>query len=414
MASSEYYCAGGQERTFDEEWYEQNLELAAELGKALLEKNRELESQVNQLQNIIHDQHVEIQSLKHQVEAMRTMTETRNRIYEEVDRTAQDLENTNKKMLMESRADKQKLENQSALIYQLEEKIDDLEKKLETLKTDETKLNGKVTEMRRTSSLNRLSLSDTKHQNSAYCFDNLAWTRLDEFRNIPLTPYELEIRKLQDSLHHLKTQQTIDRRKYEVLDVECSVLMEENQILENKVKALEAKLSEAIMVQYELEQTYINQYQQKISSLSVSNAREDMRTSDPRILHEIEHDCPELRSEGKAVKLDSGSSLYSSKESLNKVATDAKEIHERDETSLSILDELDVQYQALFAKYQALTQNKSKSKEGETRQQLAHKEVQTLLHITLSKDFGQDTNTIPPYKALFKDIFATLQKSRRE
>lgn len=38
-----------------------DLELAAELGKALLEKNRELESQVNQLQNIIHDQTVEIQ-----------------------------------------------------------------------------------------------------------------------------------------------------------------------------------------------------------------------------------------------------------------------------------------------------------------------------------------------------------------
>lgn len=38
-----------------------DLELAAELGKALLEKNRELESQVNHLQNIIHDQTVEIQ-----------------------------------------------------------------------------------------------------------------------------------------------------------------------------------------------------------------------------------------------------------------------------------------------------------------------------------------------------------------
>lgn len=199
------------------------------------------------------------------------------------------------------------------MIERLEDKIDDLEKKLETLKTNEIKVNGKVSEMRRASSLNHLSFKDTKYQNSGYYFDNLAWTHVDEFRDIPLNPYELEIRKLQDSLHHLKTQQTIDRRKREVIEVECSVLIEENQILENKVKALETKLSEAIMVQYELEQTHMSQNQPKISSLSTSNVHEDMQKPESRILHEIEHDCPELRSEAKAVKLESGSSLYSSK-----------------------------------------------------------------------------------------------------
>ena len=42
---------------------------------------------------------------------------------------------------------------------------------------------------------------------------------------------------------------------------------------------------------------------------------------------------------------------------------------------------------------------------------LAHKEVQTLLHITLQRDYYQDNAQIPPYKALFKDIFATLRKN---
>lgn len=48
--------------------------------------------------------------MKYQLETAKAMTESKNRIYEEVDKTAQDLENSNKKMLMESRADKQKIE----------------------------------------------------------------------------------------------------------------------------------------------------------------------------------------------------------------------------------------------------------------------------------------------------------------
>ena len=51
-----------------------------------------------------------VQYLKSQLDTMRTMSESRNRIYEEVDRTAQDLEKTNQKLTMEARADKQKID----------------------------------------------------------------------------------------------------------------------------------------------------------------------------------------------------------------------------------------------------------------------------------------------------------------
>ena len=46
---------------------------------------------------------------------------------------------------------------------------------------------------------------------------------------------------------------------------------------------------------------------------------------------------------------------FKSSESINKVATDAKEIH-IDDASLSILDELESQYQSLFTKYNSLIQ----------------------------------------------------------
>ncbi|CAG5117928.1 unnamed protein product [Candidula unifasciata] len=419
MSDSDFYGMDDAQEVVDEEWYKKNLQLAAELGKALLEKNRELESQLNQLQIVNQDQGLEIQFLKSQMETMRTMTESRNRIYEEVDRTSQELEKNNQKFIMEARADKQKIEKQATLIRHLEDKVDDLQKKLDDFKAAEKKINKKAPEKRRTSSLNRLSLSDTKGQNSGFYFENLAWTASDQFRNIPLNPYEYEIRKLQDSVQHLKVQQTIDRRKLEDLDVECSVLTEENQSLENKVKVLETKLSEAIIIQYELENmmaTWDQPYRRYVTvSAAGTDIHGELHEPETKMLSELEHDDPQLRSEAKAVKLESGGSLYSSTESINKVASDAKEIQVGEDASLSILDELESQYQSLFTKYNALIQSKGK-KEGDddSCQRLAHKEVQTLLHITLNRDYYQDSGNIPPYKALFKDIFATLRKNRIE
>ncbi|GFO02367.1 cerebellar degeneration-related protein 2-like [Plakobranchus ocellatus] len=341
------------------------LQLAAELGKALLEKNRELEAQVTSLQNTNQEQVMEIQYLKSQLDTMRTMSESRNRIYEEVDRTAQELEKTNQKLTMEARADKQKIDKQAALVKQLEERVDDLQRKLDDIRAAEKKVSKNVPEKRRTSSLNRLSLSDSKGGGGqGYYFENLAWTNTDQFKNIPLNPYEFEIRKLQDKLQHLKVQQTIDRRKLEDADVDITVLAEEKSTLEKKVNVLETKLSEAIIVQYELERerAELRQQARMRSGMIASSAtdtvdiHEEMAEGENRLLGEMEHDDPEIRSEAKAVKLESGGSLYSSSESINKVATDAKEIQVGEDASLSILDELESQYQSLFNRYQALIQ----------------------------------------------------------
>ena len=102
------------------------------------------------------------------------------------------------------------------------------------------------------------------------------------------------------------------------------------------------------------------------------------------------------------------------------VSADAREIEE----SKSILDELETQYKSLFQKYETLIQNKSKrlsqtmpddsdesAEDRAMRRRQAHKEVQTLLHMTLNRDYFQESCQPPPYKALFKDLFATLRKT---
>ena len=113
----------------------------------------------------------------------------------------------------------------------------------------------------------------------------------------------------------------------EDLDVECSVLMDENTTLENKVKVLEARLSEAIMIQYQLERErgLSNSPDLLGGKRSVGNGpecpdiHEEIHRPQVRLLGEIEHDDPQIKSEAKAVKLESGGSLYSSTESINQV-----------------------------------------------------------------------------------------------
>ncbi|XP_025093049.1 cerebellar degeneration-related protein 2-like isoform X2 [Pomacea canaliculata] len=408
---------------FSEDYYENDLQLAAELGKALLERNRDLELQLQQLQQLHQEQNMELQHVTKQLETLRTMTESRNRVYEEVDRISQDLERQNQKLTMDARADKQKIERLTASVEQLEQKVEDLYKKLEeSNKSKDNNASIKIQqEKRRTASLASLNESHCDNRSSFY-IGNLAWTQSSTFKNLPLNPWEAELLKLQEAVQHCKTQLTIERRRREDLEVELDITEQENKSLQTKVTILEDRLSEAMMLEFELEQARQSPEGICRKCRKVLDIHEELHAQEKELLSEVEHDSPELLSKAKAVKLEGGGSLYGSSESINKVTADAKEIDDND-AGKSILDELETQYKSLFQKYEALIQNKSKRlsmtqtddenpEDRAMRRRLAHKEVQTLLHMTLNRDYFQESCQPPPYKALFKDLFATLRKSR--
>nr|KAG5710383.1 hypothetical protein BaRGS_022201 [Batillaria attramentaria] len=403
----------------DEDYYENDLQLAAELGKALLERNRELEAQLQQQQQAFQEQTMELEHVSKQLETLRTMTESRNRVYEEVDRISQDLERQNQKLTMDSKADRQKIERLTSTVERLELKIEEQHKKLdEAKKAAENKMGlNKQQEKRRTASL--ASLNNENDNRSSFYMGDLEWTKASQFKKLPLNPWEAELLKLQEALQHSKTQFTIERRKREDLEVDFAVLEQENKNLETKVTILEERLSEAMLLEYELEQARHSPEGVCRKCRKIMDIHEELHEPEKQLLGEIEHDTPTLLSEAKAVKLEGGGSLYGSSESINKCTADAKEIEE----SRSILDELETQYKSLFEKYEELIQNKSKrlsqtqaddenAEDRAMRRRLAHKEVQTLLHMTLNRDYFQESCQPPPYKALFKDLFATLRKNR--
>ncbi|KAL8569546.1 hypothetical protein ACOMHN_002092 [Nucella lapillus] len=406
-----------------QDFYENDLQLAAELGKALLERNRELETQLQSQQQLYQEQSMELQHVSNQLDTLRTMTESRNRVYEEVDRISQDLERHNQKLTMDAKADRQKIDRLTAAVEHMEHKVEDLQKKLEEAKksSDTNGINNKKQEKRRTASL--ASLDRNHNSKGGYYMGDLKWTQKTQFKNLPLNPWEAELLKLQETLQHVKTQWTIERRKREDLEVDLDVVEQENKSLENKVRILEERLSEAMLLEYELEQAKLHSPEGGAvcrQCHGVLDMHEELHAGETELLKEVEHDAPLLLSEAKAVKLEGGGSLYGSSESINKVSSDAREIEE----SRSILDELETQYKSLFQKYESLIQNKTKrlsqtmqtddenAEDRALRRRLAHKEVQTLLHMTLNRDYFQESCQPPPYKALFKDLFATLRKTR--
>ena len=59
------------------------------------------------------------QYLTRQLDTLRETTDSKNKIYEEIDKTIQDLEQQNQKLIINSKADKQKIDRYEPLVFRL-------------------------------------------------------------------------------------------------------------------------------------------------------------------------------------------------------------------------------------------------------------------------------------------------------
>ncbi|KAL1140128.1 hypothetical protein AAG570_000060 [Ranatra chinensis] len=108
-----------------------DLQLAAELGKTLLERNKELEATIRQHQNVVDDQAQEIEYLRKQTAALREVNDSRLRIYEQLEVSIQDLEHTNHRLATQSTADKKHIASLESQIEKLETKCEELQRRIE-------------------------------------------------------------------------------------------------------------------------------------------------------------------------------------------------------------------------------------------------------------------------------------------
>ncbi|XP_055526574.1 uncharacterized protein LOC129719162 isoform X2 [Wyeomyia smithii] len=112
-------------------WNHSDLQLAAELGKTLLERNKELESSLKHHQNIIEDQAQEIEYLTKQNGALREVNDSRMKIYEQLEVSIQDLERDKYKLALENQSEKKHVKTLCRNIETLEAKVEELNKTLD-------------------------------------------------------------------------------------------------------------------------------------------------------------------------------------------------------------------------------------------------------------------------------------------
>ncbi|XP_012275197.1 cerebellar degeneration-related protein 2-like isoform X2 [Orussus abietinus] len=109
----------------------EDLQLAAELGKTLLERNKELENSLKLHQSTIDEQAQEIEYMKKQTTALREVNDSRLKIYEQLEVSIQDLERANHRLVVENAGDKKLIKSQCSTIENLEARCEELHKKVD-------------------------------------------------------------------------------------------------------------------------------------------------------------------------------------------------------------------------------------------------------------------------------------------
>ncbi|XP_058063569.1 uncharacterized protein LOC131213530 isoform X1 [Anopheles bellator] len=115
-------------------WDRTDLQLAAELGKTLLERNKELEATLKYHQSVIEDQVQEIEYLTKQNGALREVNDSRMKIYEQLEVSIQDLERDKYKLALEYQAEKKHVKQLCCNIESLETKVEELTRTLEEVR----------------------------------------------------------------------------------------------------------------------------------------------------------------------------------------------------------------------------------------------------------------------------------------
>ncbi|KAG1669347.1 Cerebellar degeneration-related protein 2-like [Nymphon striatum] len=442
------------------DWYESDLQLAAELGKTLLERNKELDGSLKQCQNVIDDQELEIQYLTKQVVALREINDSRLKVYEQLEGAIADQERKNSKLVHDSVSDKKVIKSLKSNVEALEKRCEDLigmvnelRNTHEAMKEKPLSKNGKHW----SSNLQFMS-SDNKLRRVISC-ENSIWN-CDDYQQA--SNAETEIIALQSKVNYLKSIRDQEKNTRSELESQMSNLVVENEELREDIRNREQKEQQYKNLEYEMqvfEESYGRACRNCQQRLRLNCGELDSPTSqllDSDVETENGHELGECT----LVRLNNGSTLYGSQESLRSLCNPSSESCS-DYHSISLFSELDAQYKALIDKYESLVNTQENETQTTESQTLPSKQnanssdldsginlgddcatpsaenaektvtetvnvcgpnssLQVRLHTPpRTLNFNSSTNQIqchfqrspPEYKKLFQEIFAVLKKT---
>ncbi|XP_039746920.1 cerebellar degeneration-related protein 2 isoform X2 [Pararge aegeria] len=212
-----------------------DLQLAAELGKTLLERNKELETALRQHQNVIEDQTQEIEYLTKQTAALREVNDSRLRIYEQLEVSIQDLERANHRLAVDHAADKKHIKTLCCNIETLENKCEEFQKTVDDL-------NAQLEIVRRRAERKpeneKPKENDIKTvESTAINAKNVIATTQKSIVPLPeLTKEDEDLLRLSDELRENKVAFAQEQRRVTELEEQLASVIQENNRLQEQLR----------------------------------------------------------------------------------------------------------------------------------------------------------------------------------
>lgn len=218
----------------------QDLQLAAELGKTLLERNKELENIIKLHQSTVEEQAQEIEYMKKQTAALREVNDSRLKIYEQLEVSIQDLERANHRLVIENTSDKKLIKSHCTTIETLEARCEELQKKIDELhEQHESRL--------RQQSMNQ-SKNTAQTQTALWKASGTPGGSTQENATAP----EEEMTELLRQLQEARNQRAREQKKAADLNQQLATLLQENTALEEQINILRSKAQDVKNLQEEI------------------------------------------------------------------------------------------------------------------------------------------------------------------
>lgn len=378
-----------------------DLQLAAELGKSLLERNRELEQGLGQMYSTNQEQVQEIEYLTKQVELLRQVNDQHAKVYEQLDCSARELEQSNRKLSLDNRGAQQRIQGLTETVEALQSQLDELQQQVEDMKINSSlKLTGRPK--------GRQSISCLKELDSTYRVSSCPSDVPDSLSSLRCW-HEEEKEALRESLQSLQTQFASERSRRERVEREAEFLANENAALEQQLGTMEGcqtRLTELERESEELRQLWKLQSTSRsaLHDVSFPLDSDEMDSDSAKNTHLLKR-CGSERAMVKPAQLPD--SLYDDQHACTCIRRhDAFKYR-----GISLLNEVDAQYSALQVKYDELLR---RCHQGTPPEEERGK-VQASSPAS-SADFDQFTEDMhqPEYKELFREIFQRIQKTKED
>ncbi|XP_074520157.1 cerebellar degeneration-related protein 2-like [Halichoeres trimaculatus] len=414
-----------EEPWYDKQDLEHDLQLAAELGKTLLERNRELEQGLQQMYSTNQEQLQEIEYLTKQVDLLRQVNDQHAKVYEQLDVSARELEQNNHKLVQDNRMAQQKIQGLTETVELLQTQVEELQHQVEQLKLSPSQPQKRQHRYKWSPGGAQSVSCLTELQNTlSYDPDETS----DDLEPSDVSWREEEQVSLRQSLRTLQTQYATERARREESEREAELLASENAALEQQVTKMEgcqARVSELEREADELRQLWKSESSRKSCRPDVlhgllSNSMflhpeeetdgESLASKSPRLLKRWDSE--------QLIKVkqmpDTSDRIYDHECSCVRRAGVVKY------RGISLLNEVDAQYSALQVKYDELLrrchEGLQEEEDEEEEDGQSHKSVQTAaLTAALAdmEDFEDDFHQ-PEYKELFREIFSRIQKTKED